>query len=82
MSGKLIGRRLRASAEFTCSHCGGHEAYCCQGQSAFERYVLNRLMVRGVRCCDCDVLCYVFPVRLDGHILDGNQRTPLMARAV
>jgi len=81
MSGKLIGRRLRASAEFTCSRCGSHEAYCCQGQSAFERYVLNMVMVRAVRCCDCDGLCYAFPVQLHGPILGGSRRTPLMARA-
>lgn len=72
--------RLRVSSNFICSRCGGREAYCCHGQSAFERYVLNRVAVRAVRCCDCDSLCYAFPVQLEGQILGGNERTALVAQ--
>ncbi len=78
MSTNPIARRLRASSEFTCSRCGGHEAYSRQGQSAFERYVLNAVMVRPVRCCDCDALCYAFPMRLDGPTLRTTERTALV----
>jgi hypothetical protein len=81
MSGKPVVQRLRVSSRFACSRCGGREAYCCQGQSAFQRYVLNMVMVRTVRCCDCDGLCYAFPVRVEGHIRNGNERTALVARA-
>ena len=80
MSGKLIARRLRVSSEFTCSRCGGRQAYCCQSQSAFERYILSLVMVRSVRCCDCDNLCYAFPVRVEGHVQGGYERTALVAR--
>jgi transcription elongation factor Elf1 len=81
MSRKPIVRRLRVSSEFTCSRCGGREAYSCQEQSTFERYLLNAVMVRRIRCCDCDGLCYAFPVRLDGPVLAGTERTALVARA-
>jgi hypothetical protein len=61
MSSRPFARRLRASSEFTCSRCGGHEAYRGQEQNAFER-ILSTVMVRSVRCCDCDALCYAFPM--------------------
>jgi hypothetical protein len=81
MSGKPIARRLRVSSRFICSRCGGGEAYCCQAKSLFERYVLNIVMVRPIRCCDCDGLCYAFPMRLDGGIRGGAERTALVTRA-
>jgi hypothetical protein len=74
MSNRRIARRLRASSEFTCSLCGGHEAYSCQGRRTFEHYVLNAMRVRPLRCCDCDGLCYAFPMRLDDPILRGIER--------
>jgi hypothetical protein len=77
MSTKSNARRLRASSEFTCSHCGGHEAYTCHGQSTIEHYLLSALMVQSARCCDCDNLCYAFPVRLSSPILSGSERTAL-----
>jgi hypothetical protein len=79
MLGKPIARRLRVDSKFTCSRCGGREAYTCQCTSAFERYVLNMVMVQPVRCCDCDALCYAFPVRPEGPILGGTERTALAA---
>ncbi len=75
MSNRPIALRLRASSEFTCSRCGGHEAYSCQGRRTFERYVLKAMMVRSLRCCDCDSLCYAFPIRRDDPILSGIERT-------
>jgi hypothetical protein len=81
MYDKRIARRLRVSHEFTCSRCGGHEAYNCRGQNAFERYVLNMVRVRPVRCCDCDSRYYAFPVHLEGPVLSGTERTQLVARA-
>lgn len=72
--------RLRHSSQFTCSCCGGHEAYTTRGKTKFERYVLNMVMVQPVRCCDCDALCYAFPVKPAAPILAGTQRTPLFAR--
>jgi len=80
MSSKPIAGRLRVSSEFTCSLCGGREAYCSHSQSAFERYILNVVMVRSVRCCDCDNLCYAFPVGLNGEGMGVNERVPLMTR--
>jgi hypothetical protein len=77
-----IVRRLRRSPEFTCSRCGGHEAYFCRSQRVFDRYLLAMVMVRPVRCSDCDALCYTFPVRPDGPILNGTERTPLLSRAM
>jgi len=81
MTIKPISRRLRVSSRFICSRCGGTEAYCCRGRSLFERYMLNRIMVRPVRCCDCDGLCYAFPLRLAGNIRSGAERTALVTRA-
>lgn len=81
MSKKPIAGRFRVSSEYICSRCGSHEAYCCRSQNAFERYILNIVMVRAVRCCDCDALCYAFPVRIDGHPLSANERVALVARA-
>jgi hypothetical protein len=78
MSSQPIARRLRTSSEFTCSHCGGHEAYRCQSSNALERLVLNTLMVQPSRCCDCDALCYAFPVRLSRPASNSFQRTPLL----
>lgn len=79
MSGKSIARRLQVSSRFTCPRCGGREAYGCGCRTAFERYVLNMVMVQPVRCCDCDGLSYAFPMRLEGPILAGNERTALAA---
>jgi hypothetical protein len=76
---KPIARRLRVDSKFTCSRCGGREAYGCGCKTSFERYVLNIVMVQPVRCCDCDALCYAFPVRLEGPILAGTERTALVA---
>jgi hypothetical protein len=74
-------RRIRVSSKFVCSRCGGREAYCCEGRSPFERYVLNRVMVQPIRCCDCDRLCYAFPVRAEGHPESGTRRTALVPHA-
>jgi len=74
-------RRIRVSSKFVCSRCGSREAYCCEGRSPFERYVLNRVMVQPIRCCDCDRLCYAFPVRAEGHPESGTRRTALVSHA-
>ncbi len=78
MASQAVARRLRASSEFSCSHCGGHEAYTCAGKGSFQSYLLNALAIQPARCCDCDALCYAFPVRPHEPVLNGFERTALV----
>jgi hypothetical protein len=77
MSSQAIAHRLRSSTEFTCSRCGSREAYPPQRGSGFERHLLKALLIQPIRCCDCDALCYAFPLRLDGPVMDGKRRNGL-----
>jgi hypothetical protein len=78
MSSPALANRLRSASEFTCSRCGGREAYTCQSQRAFDRYLLTALAIQPARCCDCDALCYAFPVRPQEPVLSGCSRTALV----
>jgi hypothetical protein len=81
MASQPIARRIQPASEFTCSRCGGHEAYVCPSQNLFLRYALRPLMVQPARCCDCDALCYAFPARLSAPVQHGVQRTALVSQS-
>ena len=70
-------RRLRSSSNFTCSRCGGHEAYNVKIKNAWERLLLQAVMVRPIQCCDCDALCVAFPVRHSNPIAADLAKTEL-----
>ena len=81
MASHLIAHRVSPTAEFTCSLCGGHEAYTFQSQSAFVRYLLHPLMMQPARCCDCDTPCNAFPARVSAPVARGVQRTAPLSRS-
>jgi len=73
MSNRRIARRLRASSEFTCSLCGGHEAYSCQVGEHSNITFLNAMRVRPCAAATVTALLRL-PMRLDDPILRGIER--------